>query len=370
MICSEKRLRVRIPIARMILVATLFVSLPRSFLLYAASGSGAEAASFLDIPVGAGPAALGSAYSALASDAYAPVYNPAGLGFLDSTQIAGQHVTYINPARYEFASAVHPLGHGNGLGVSVQYLTSGNLPGTDIDNNPIGDFSGYYAAYNLSYGQKFMDRFSWGLTGKMISAKIADVSASAFAADLGSMYKPTDRLTLAATLTNLGNKLKFISEGDSLPLAFHFGGTYVLFHPLRLNAEIIYPKTGLASGHVGIEYSPIEMIDLRTGYRTDTTRNLSALAGYTLGIGLHVWGQELAYAWLPMGDLGDTHHLSIVLRWGQSDNKFIFHTASSKPYSATAQVGGDSDPEFKPMMQLLEHDDASFASQKRMGSLQ
>ena len=42
--------------------------------------SGTEGASFLDIPVGAGPAALGGAYTALATDAYAPIYNPAGLG--------------------------------------------------------------------------------------------------------------------------------------------------------------------------------------------------------------------------------------------------------------------------------------------------
>ena len=38
--------------------------------------SGTEGASFLDIPVGAGPAALGSDYSAAAADAYCPIYNP------------------------------------------------------------------------------------------------------------------------------------------------------------------------------------------------------------------------------------------------------------------------------------------------------
>ena len=44
------------------------------------ASSGTEGASFLDIPVGAEPAALGSAYTALATNAYAPVWNPAGLG--------------------------------------------------------------------------------------------------------------------------------------------------------------------------------------------------------------------------------------------------------------------------------------------------
>src|SRR5438128_404090 len=56
--------------------------------------SGTEGASFLEIPVGARPAALGDAYTALATDAYAPLYNPAGLGFSRQTELAGQHISY------------------------------------------------------------------------------------------------------------------------------------------------------------------------------------------------------------------------------------------------------------------------------------
>src|SRR5262245_22944582 len=59
------------------------------------AGAGTEGASFLDIPVGAGPAAMGSAYTALANNAYAPVWNPAGLGMLRGNELAGQHVSYL-----------------------------------------------------------------------------------------------------------------------------------------------------------------------------------------------------------------------------------------------------------------------------------
>src|SRR5437667_2673186 len=80
------------------------------------ASSGTEGASFLDIPVGAGPAALGSAYSALATDAYAPTWNPAGLGPLENNQVAGQHLSYLESIYYEHASFVHPLGKGRGVG--------------------------------------------------------------------------------------------------------------------------------------------------------------------------------------------------------------------------------------------------------------
>src|SRR5882724_12551425 len=125
------------------------------------AGAGTEGASFLDIPVGAGPAALGSAYTALATNAYAPVWNPAGLGMLSGNEMAGQHVTYLESMHYEFLSFVHPFDKSRegdthrGIGASIQYLGSGDITRTDIDSsgnfNPAttGSFSSYFASYNL-----------------------------------------------------------------------------------------------------------------------------------------------------------------------------------------------------------------------------
>src|SRR5258706_8326700 len=113
------------------------------------ASSGTEGASFLDIPVGAGPAAMGSAYTALANDAYAATINPGGLGFLDSTQFAGQHLSYLDSIHYEYLSFGLPLPRasscssaadcpGSGLGGSIQYLGTGDISGYQVDsaNNP------------------------------------------------------------------------------------------------------------------------------------------------------------------------------------------------------------------------------------------
>src|SRR6185437_423325 len=64
--------------------------------------AGTEGASFLDIPVGAGPAAMGSAYTALATNGYAPVWNPSGLARLQDNELAGQHLSYLESIHYEF----------------------------------------------------------------------------------------------------------------------------------------------------------------------------------------------------------------------------------------------------------------------------
>jgi hypothetical protein len=284
--------------------------------LPAHAGVGTEGASFLDIPVGAGPAAMGSAYSALASNAYAPTWNPGGLGFVDSTQFAAQHLDYISPNHDEYLSFVQPLKPGHSLGASMQYWGSGDIPGTDLAGNPTGNFSSHYASYNLAYGQTLTDKLSLGVTGKWINAQIADVSANAYAADLGAIYKVGNNLTLATVLTNLGSKLTFLSEGDSLPLALHLGAAYQPNSQWAVSTEGVYEQSGLASGRVGLEWRPIQMIALRTGYRSDTLKGLSALAGLSTGVGLNMWGQELAYAWVPMGDLGNTQYFSLLMRFG------------------------------------------------------
>src|ERR1041385_427816 len=79
--------------------------------------TGTEGASFLELPVGARPAAMGSAYSALAEDAYAPTWNPAGLAFLDSPQLGAMHMLYLESSSYEFGSFGLPLGPGRGIGM-------------------------------------------------------------------------------------------------------------------------------------------------------------------------------------------------------------------------------------------------------------
>jgi hypothetical protein len=317
---------------------------------YGFAASGTEAASFLDIPVGARPAALGSAYSAMAGDAYAPVWNPAGLGFLNNTEVAGMHLSYLESINYEFASFVHPLSSGHSLGVSAQYLSPGDIASTDLNGNSLGTFSGHYGAYSVAYGQTLDDKLSLGLTGKIIDAKISDVSAHAYAFDAGTMYQATDRLRLAAVLANVGTKLTFIDQHDSLPSALRLGGVYKPVQNVNLSAEGVYAFAGLTSAHLGVEFMPTPFVALRTGFRSDTTKSLSALAGFSTGVGLHLWGQEFDYAWVPLGDLGSTQYFSLVLRFGApKENEKNLQTHAKLDASRDYPYDKDLDMEDKIM---------------------
>jgi hypothetical protein len=285
------------------------------------SASGTEGASFLDIPVGGAPAALGSAYTAQANDAYAPVWNPAGLGFLHSVEFTGMHLDYISPVYYEHAGLVVPIGKGEGgaspagLGASIQYLGTNSIDARGPGGEPEGSFTASFAAYSLAYGEKLSDTLSLGATAKIITEKISDASADAYAADLGALFRPTSRLSLGAVMANIGSNIKFVDESDPLPLEGRLGATYQLFPQWDLSVESVYRRTGLASGSMGVEWRCGEMFSFRGGYNTAHVRELGAASGLSAGIGLFFWGQEFSYAWVPMGDLGQTNYFSLVFRW-------------------------------------------------------
>jgi len=278
--------------------------------------SGTEGAAFLEIPVGARPAAFGSAYSALATDAYAPIYNPGALGFIRSDQLTAMHLSYLDSVDYEYAGYVHPFSPRDAIGASGQLLLPGSINGTDINGNSIGSVSGHYGAYSVSYAHTFED-IAVGITGKWINAAIGDAGANAFATDMGALYKANDQLSLAAVAANLGGKLTFVSQADDLPTELRLGAAYSLMRKWIVSIETGYQTEGLFVVRGGVEWTPTPFLSLRVGYRTDTTDNLSALAGFTTGLGLHLWGQELDYAWLPLGDLGNTQYVSLTIRFGK-----------------------------------------------------
>ena len=117
------------------------------------------------------------------------------------------------------------------------------------------------------------------------------------------------------------------------------------------------------------------MISLRTGYKTETIKGLSPLAGLTVGMGIHVLGQEFAYAWLPYGDLGDTQYFSMLIKFGAREEErknLIQYQSIKRTRTVKRQTrGGENpsggiidqreeiqknDPEYQQLMQLLTDD--------------
>jgi hypothetical protein len=254
----------------------------------------------------------------LAEDAYAPTWNPAGLAFLDSAQFAGMHMFYLESTSYEYGSFVLPVGPSTGIGFAIQYFQPGTISGLDANGNPIGDINGSYANYSVAVGQSFGTTFGIGVTGNMVRAQIADVSAHAFAGSGGLLYRPNSKWRFAAVMANVGEKLTLLQTSDPLPVVYRVGAAY---HPDRawtIALEGAKEKDGITSGHTGIEYETPFGFTFRTGYNTERTRQLSPIAGLSFGVSMLIWNQDFSYTWLPLSDLGSSHLVSVVWHFGHA----------------------------------------------------
>jgi hypothetical protein len=276
---------------------------------------GQDASSFLQIPVGGRPAGLGGAYSTLATDAYASIWNPAGLGFSKATQLAAMHLAYVESISYEFIGLSRPFGKSQGFGFGLQYFHPDDIPITDISGTTQGTFSGSSGALSLSYGQKMNSRFSLGLTGRLIRSKLEDESAQAVGMDIGGLIEPAEKLRLAAVLANVGTKIKFIDQEDALPVTFRLGGAYVPDPKWILSLEGAFRRSEGASVHSGVEWNPLKLLSVRAGYRSDPSSRLSGMTGFSTGMGVNFLHQRFDYTLASLGDLGLTHYFSLMFEW-------------------------------------------------------
>ena len=255
--------------------------------LYALSGSSAfsgesagQAGSFLRIGLGPRAKGLGDAYTAVADNAYAPYYNPAGLAFIRSREAALSYGLLSFDRTFTYAGFARPLPPQAGFAIGVLQsgfkdsdvrLSNGETTGENIEDTQYTVF--------LGFGIRFTDKFAIGITPKLIYSKVYDVSASSVGVDFGAMYKPLPRLTLGFAVHELGQSLDYSRDAsgfgnektsDELPRVTKLGAAYIL--PLQGSVKSLLFVSDLemnsdqsSKWHCGIEASIMDKWFVRAG---------------------------------------------------------------------------------------------------------
>jgi hypothetical protein len=200
------------------------------------SEAGTRAAEFLTLPVGGRGVGMGGAFAAVADDISSAWWNPAGLGFIGSTQAFLTVTDLPLDVRYTYAAAASPLLDNRlVLGCFMGMLTSGEQEVTTVAQ-PEGTgatFSTYSLQSGASMAWNFSDRFSAGFNLKLVHEDIAGNTQSTMAFDMGTNYHATlggREIRLAFLIRNLGGNMAF--SGDDLKV--------------DLPAEDIYPGENIA----------------------------------------------------------------------------------------------------------------------------
>ncbi|MCX5797217.1 MAG: PorV/PorQ family protein [Elusimicrobia bacterium] len=296
---------------RGLVLAALSLALARPCL----AGAGAEPLDFLLLDANARAVGLGGAYTALATDANALLYNPAGLAKVGRHEATFMHNVYMQGIGQEYAAYASPQGWGADLNFldfgGVQRTTLSSPGGAGLGETGLSDL-----ALGAGYGRSLTESLAVGVGVKYIRETIDDVKAQGFALDAGGLYAvpALSGLTVGLAVQNLGPTVRFDRASENLPLNLRAGAAYgfkVSGHGNVVALDVTKERSQSALVAVGGETRLLEPLALRMGFNT---RNDAGI-GITAGFGYLFKAGSVDYAIVPMGDLGDAHRISLTLRW-------------------------------------------------------
>ncbi len=280
-----------------------------------AENAGATGAAFLKLGVGARAMGMGEAYTAEASSVDSLYWNPAGLiNTWRPTLLVSYKPIVEDTAQSQAALALRHknIGFGAGYnGVSYKSIDAYDDGGNELESYDAADHSG---VVGVAIGSQ---KISAGLVVKFIQSKIADESASAIAADAGILMESplSPSIFHALVVKNLGGGIKFYEQEDALPLSATLGNSLKFKNRYTLTLDAIWRSKDKAAGAAGLEYSfsgdRFSGLALRGGYNTGRNE-IDGMSGLSFGAGFGFGPAAIDYAWVPYGELGNSHAVSLL----------------------------------------------------------
>lgn len=310
------------------------------------SNLGTAGAQFLQIPIGARNAALGSAVVGVIDDASSAFWNPAGLANVHSTSL---HFSFFNWFKFfdvnAFSLAKNFSDFGT-IGVSILVLNMDKMEiTTEFEPNGTGRyFDAQDMAIGISYARNLTDRFRFGITAKYVYQRIWNEVANGVAFDVGTQYTlDFNNLTIAMSMTNFGpdlnmtgedlnvihdknttlplNRLspaRFVTDDYPLPLHFQVGIAMDLFKSEFVSSKIgfdaSHPNDNKERLHFGTEFTFFDLLSIRGGYKYNYDDE-----NFTLGGGVRTVFDDFKiafdYSFSAFNILPNVHRISLNLEF-------------------------------------------------------
>lgn len=185
-----------------------------------------EVYTFLRLPVSAHAAALGGDNITISDDDPTMIFhNPALISNTSDKSINLNFMTYMEGSKSASASFIKAWGERATWGVSAQYMDYGSMKEMTIDNIEVGTFSAKDIAIAGTFAYLLGNRWSGGITLRVISSSIAGYNSMAIATDLGLNYLDDERgWSISAVAKNLGGQVKaFQDTYEKIPFDLQVG---------------------------------------------------------------------------------------------------------------------------------------------------
>jgi len=201
---------------------------------------------FLQIEPDSRGGGMGNTGVAIADNAAAIFWNPAGLGFQDGTQISITHANWLPAFNadlfYDYLVAKTYVEGIGTFGAHVTFLNLGEQIRTDDTGLEMNRFNSYELATGISYGRQLSDRFSVGTGIRYIYSSLASGElmtgerinpGSSVGVDLAMLYKShpfqlisrESRIQAGVNLSNIGPGVNYTDNSvkDPLPTVLRAG---------------------------------------------------------------------------------------------------------------------------------------------------
>jgi hypothetical protein len=280
---------------------------------WGAAKAGADPAQYLDLDPGARPSGLGSAFTALADDGNAQLFNPAGLTTMgaNSFQASGS-IGFLTLGRLnDYFGASQQLPPDSYLGFYVDHYQVDSIDGRDLNGLPTSGLQDLELAFGATYAYDFGYNFKAGIGTSFLYQDLVGTNATGFGGvDLGLLYIPSAMydFTLGASVRHLGGFVSWATgTTEGLIPDLRLGASQKFLNQtiiLAYDAEWQVQSTLTILHHVGAEAFPWKFLGFRTGLDN---------ANPTFGASLRYLNYALDYSYEIESNngLGDTQRLGL-----------------------------------------------------------
>ncbi len=323
-----------------------------AFDVYAQVGkrTGTSGASHLNIPVGPRGIAMGEANVSTSSGIESLFWNPAGVAKMDgSTDILFSHMSYIADIGVEYAALAANFEGFGVLSLSLKALSVGEIQITTTAN-PDGTgevFTPTMITAGLGFSRMLTESISIGLTANFISERIADVSATGIAFDVGVIYDDlgdVNGLSIGFVMKNFGPDMQYsgsglIAEGqlvglnrppnfytvDSAPfelpsnfqIALGYKPVVDEINSVQFSGTYMNNNFSGDEFKLGGEYGYNSIFFVRAGYQLAPDTSDDFLYGFSAGVGINYkvegFGFKVDYAYRDVEFFDGNHIIALTL---------------------------------------------------------
>ena len=297
---------------RVIVTSLALIMVISAFAL--ADGTGAFSA--FKNGLGARALAMGGAFVAVADDATAVKWNPAGLAQVNDTRLSGMSTDLFGLGiTHQFVGATTMFAD-LGIGLSWE-RASVDSQEVDAGGDPGDSFTWTEQAILGTLAANIMDI---GLAGANVKYYMASSglgeTADGFGFDLGLLVDLGEMFVIGVTACDLGgSKIAWNTGTENTVSALYKAGVAMKLvdDMLILAADMDFDGTNLGDAHIGMEFKVIEELALRGGV---VLANEFQDYYFAVGAGISVAGLSVDAAYLLDETLGNTLILSAEFSLG------------------------------------------------------